>query len=445
MPDNRYDIFISYRRVGGAQYARILQLMLIQRGYKVFLDYDELTDGVFSDKIRAAIKEAPVFMLVLSNGSMMRCANGGDWVREEITLAVKQGKHIIPVNPDNGFDGFPEGMPDELKEAIGSRQHSEISFGQALGATIDLMIKNRLVPTLGERTALEDKDENFASANEKLLKQDAHNRFMKRMGIVSAVAMIVIVLGTCFWFWKNQSDKDDAEAEVAALKVMRTELQEKYKNFKGKTANFDKEFMLQLNTDLTMQQMAIIDTMMANMVVVYPDSIWMSQFEFTIDQWYGIKGEPYDKAQAHMPMTNVSYADIYMFLGDLGDMTNLSIELPSVEMWEYAARGGENHEKTLYVGDDEADKVAWYKDNAGGKPHPSDGQQGKEPNMLDLYDMSGNVSELCNTPFDESGTYTICGGDYDSPASEVTIASRKGFATDAKDKHVGFRIIIRKP
>ena len=127
---NKYDIFISYRRDGGAQYARILQLMLIQRGYKVFLDYDELKDGVFSDKIRVAIKEAPIFMLVLSNGSMARCANEGDWVREEISLAVEQNKHIIPVNPDNGFDGFPDQMPKNLRETIGSHQHSEINFGQ---------------------------------------------------------------------------------------------------------------------------------------------------------------------------------------------------------------------------------------------------------------------------------------------------------------------------
>lgn len=432
--EHKYDIFISYRRVGGAQYARILQLMLIQRGYKVFLDYDELTDGVFSDKIRAAIKEAPVFMLVLSGGSMTRCANEGDWVRQEITLAVKQQKHIIPVNPDNSFDGFPEGMPEELKEAVGSHQHSEISFGQALGATIDLMIKNRLVPTLGERNSLGKKDEDYASAQETLRKQDAHNRFMKRLGIVSAVIMITIVLGTCFWFWKNQHDKDVTAAEVAELGAMRSELQEKHK-----------DFMLQLNQDLTMKQMATIDTMLTNMTVVYPDSIWISQFEFTVGQWYGIKGEPYDEAQAHMPMTNVSYADIYMFLGDLGDMTNLNIELPSVEVWEYAAHGGENHETTLYVGDDDAEKVAWYKENSDGHAHPSDGQQGKEPNLLDLYDMSGNVSELCNSPFDDSGAYTVCGGDYDSPAAEVTVTSRKGFATDAKDKHVGFRIIIRKP
>ena len=434
MANNKYDIFISYRRVGGAQYARILQLMLIQRGYKVFLDYDELTDGVFSDKIKAAIKEAPVFILVLSKGAMLRCANEGDWVREEITLAVKQGKHIIPINPDNSFDGFPEGIPEELKEAVGLHQHSEISFGQALGATIDLMIKNRLEPTLGARDSLDKRDEDYASARETLHRQDAHNRFMKRLGIASAVIIIAIVLCTCFWFWKNQHDKDDVEAEVAALAAMRSELQEKHK-----------DFMLQLNQDLTMPQMATIDTILTNMTEVYPDSIWMSQFEFAVGQWYGIKGEKYDEAQAHMPMTNVSYADIYMFLGALGDMTNLNVELPSVEVWQYAAHGGENRETMLYVGGDDVSKVAWYKDNSYGHAHPSDGQQGKEPNMLDLYDMSGNVSELCNSPFDDSGAYTICGGDYDSPASEVTASSRKAFATDAKDRHVGFRIIIRKP
>ena len=50
-----YDIFISYRRDGGAQYARILQLMLQQRGYRVFLDYDELKEGIFGKRIKDAI------------------------------------------------------------------------------------------------------------------------------------------------------------------------------------------------------------------------------------------------------------------------------------------------------------------------------------------------------------------------------------------------------
>lgn len=426
---NKYDIFISYRRVGGAQYARILQLMLIQRGYKVFLDYDELTDGVFSDKIRAAIKDAPVFMIVLSKGSMERCANDGDWVREEITLAVDQQKHIVPINPDNGFDGFPKGMPERLKETIGSHQHSEISFGQALGATIDFMIKNRLVPTLGERVSNERKDSDFDAAKETLRKIDAHNRFMKRLGITCLISLLFIVIGTCFLFWNHQKNRE-------TVNDLSIKIEKKYADFK-----------MNLSPDITITQMNAIDDIMGKMVPVIPDTMWMSQFELTKTQWYGIMGGSVDETEKNMPMTEISYGDICMiFLDSLRNMTNIEFDLPSADEWEFAARGGKSQETTLYVGDDEVNKVAWYKDNSGGKAHPSDGQQGKDCNSLDLYDMSGNVSEICNTPFISSsdGTqWTICGGNYNSPASEVTISSRAAIAPDKKDKTVGVRLIIR--
>ena len=441
MAKNKYDIFISYRRVGGAQYARILQLMLIQRGYKVFLDYDELTDGVFGDHIKAAIKEAPVFMLVLSKRSMERCVNEDDWVRQEILLAIQEGKHLLPVNPDNSFDGFPKDteekkIPKEIRENISSHQFSEIGFGQTLGVTIDLMIKNRLVPTLGERNNADHVDADYETAQETLRKIDAHNRFMKQLGIAGVTAVLLIVLVTCLWFWQHQKQQEQEEAEKVAIEKLCMEIEERHK-----------VFGLQFSPDMTATQMNTIDTLLQNMTVVCPDTLWMSQFEFTIGQWYGIKNEPFDETQKHMPMTNVSYGEILMFLVDLADITNLNITLPSVEEWEYAAHGGSYNETTLYVGNDDVDKVAWYKDNSGGYPHPSNGQQGKEPNKLDLYDMSGNVSELCNTAFypdTENSPFTICGGSFDSPASEVTITSRKGFATNAKDKTVGFRIIVRK-
>lgn len=426
MAESKYDIFISYRRDGGAQYARILQLMLIQRGYKVFLDYDELTDGVFSEKIISAIKTAPVFMLVLSKGSMARCVNEGDWVRREMSSAIEQHKHIIPVNPDNGFDGFPDDMPDDIKKAFSSLQYSEISFGQALGATIDLMIANRLEGTLGQRTPQGHKDENYDMAKETLRRMDAHNRFMKRLGISCAAAVIAIVLCACYFFWRHNYDQETRSA-------MRTELQEKHK-----------DFLLQLSPDLSVEQMAIIDTLLMNMSEIYPDSVWMSQFEFTVGQWHGIKGEPYDARQRNMPMTGVSFGEISMMLMELGDMTNLQISLPDDDTWEFAARGGTNPENTLYAGNDNVENVAWYKDNSGGHAHPSDGQQGMEPNMLDLFDMSGNVGELCNSRFNDSGLFTVCGGDFNSSASEVTVDSRKGIPTDAKDSTVGFRIIISK-
>lgn len=169
---NNYDIFISYRRDGGAQYARILQLMLIQRGYKVFLDYDELRDGSFSDRIKAAIKVAPVFMPVLSAGSMARCVNEDDWMSVEILLAVQEGKHFVPIDPDHTFDGVPEGVPTAIKEAIEGNQHSEVSFGQLLGVSVEQMITDRLIEKVGARIPQDKKDYGFDAAQETLRQKD---------------------------------------------------------------------------------------------------------------------------------------------------------------------------------------------------------------------------------------------------------------------------------
>lgn len=49
--------------------------MLSQRGYKLFLDYDELKYGFFGKRIKEAIAMALVFMLDLSKDSLERCAN----------------------------------------------------------------------------------------------------------------------------------------------------------------------------------------------------------------------------------------------------------------------------------------------------------------------------------------------------------------------------------
>lgn len=142
----KYDVFISYRRDDGAQYARILQLQLEKRGYKVFLDYDELTDGVFGDNIKEAIKEAPIFMMVLTPMYLQRSVEKDSWVREEIEMAIDAKKHFIPVDPDHKFNGIPTGTPSGIADIVGTHQHSAIDFGQALGATIDLMARNRIAP-----------------------------------------------------------------------------------------------------------------------------------------------------------------------------------------------------------------------------------------------------------------------------------------------------------
>lgn len=417
----KYDIFISYRREGGAQYARILQLMLQQRGYKVFLDYDELTDGIFSEHIKTAIKETPVFMLVLSNNSMHRCVNEDDWVRQEIALAIELDRHIIPINPDNEFDGFPQGMSSDLKESIGGFQYSEISFGQALGVTIDLLIKNRLIPTLGERNPEKHKDDNLEDAKQTLLKVKSQKKNIKLFG---GITFFILFSGVLLYYLNLQT-----------IDEHKTLLHEKFSDLD-----------LFLSPNLTKKQLNTIDEILSNMVLVKDDELWMSKYEFTIGQWYGIGNKTIDKESANMPITDVSYGDIYKTMLDLGNMTNLMIGLPTVEEWKYAAHGGIYNEITLYSGSDDPDQVAWYKDNSGGKKHPCDGRQGKMPNKLDLFDMSGNVSELCNSSYEnkDNAQFVICGGNFTSPVEDIVIDYHKPFDNDAKDKSVGFRVVIRK-
>jgi hypothetical protein len=149
----KYDVFISYRRDDGAQYARILQLQLEKRGYKVFLDYEELTDGVFGDNIKEAINEAPIFIMVLTPQYLQRSMEKESWVREEIEMAINANKHFIPVDPDHKFNGVPTGTPSGIANIVGTHQHSAIDFGQALGATIELMVKNRIAPFITKRNA----------------------------------------------------------------------------------------------------------------------------------------------------------------------------------------------------------------------------------------------------------------------------------------------------
>ncbi|MDE6779808.1 MAG: toll/interleukin-1 receptor domain-containing protein [Alistipes sp.] len=85
-----YDIFISYRRDGGREFARPLKAELELRNYNVFLDFDELKDGVFDRRIMDAIDSAPIFLVVLSPHSLDRCADENDWVRKEIVRHAQE-------------------------------------------------------------------------------------------------------------------------------------------------------------------------------------------------------------------------------------------------------------------------------------------------------------------------------------------------------------------
>ena len=149
MAKPRYHIFLSYRREDGKDLARTLKETLTGKGYRVFLDMDELQDGVFDERILAAIDAAPIYMLLMTAHCFDRCHNADDWVRQELEYALKKGKVIIPINPDKQFVGYPDSMPQHLKDALKSHQYSAVDFEQLYQESMEKLITERIKPVVG--------------------------------------------------------------------------------------------------------------------------------------------------------------------------------------------------------------------------------------------------------------------------------------------------------
>ena len=145
-----YDIFISYRRSDTEQNARTINAEFKSRHYRCFLDYDELKDGQFDARIKEAIKDAPLFIALLSPDYFSRCNDENDWVRQEIECALDNDKKIIPININNAFKTFPADLPQRIKDGIGCHQFSEVYMRGTLQDNIESIIRDRIKVEVSE-------------------------------------------------------------------------------------------------------------------------------------------------------------------------------------------------------------------------------------------------------------------------------------------------------
>ena len=123
--EQRSDIFISYRRVGGFTVAKLLSYMLGYDGYSVFFDLETLREGDFDKQLFMRIDQCTDFLVILDPHAFDRTLDPDydpekDWMRKELAYALKNNKNVIPIRLP-GVD-FPDHLPDDIHSV--TKKHS---------------------------------------------------------------------------------------------------------------------------------------------------------------------------------------------------------------------------------------------------------------------------------------------------------------------------------
>lgn len=441
---NKYDVFISYRRKDAGDKAEHLK-DLLEPHYKKRISFDrENLTGKFNVQLIKRIDSVKDFLLVIGKNSFKysdidrshesvsfykeltnlsqedfasRIDELGpdaniDYVRIEIGRALRRKDiHIIPVVPER-TDSYNFANLNLPLDIAGVKTYEAVFYSESPDALFkDVLPKVR-----------------------KHMKSKSDFIINKSLFVV-LILVLIAILGLCSWCYLHVQKENKAEEQ---RKTMMVHLQEKYALYGLNFYN---------NDTISISQMLAIDDILSNMQDVIRDSLYMGIFELTVGQWNGVMKLQYQPSDSLMPKTNISYGDCLNFVMNLKSLTDIEFDIPTEVEWEYAAQGGEKVDGTTYSGSNNPNEVAWYKKNAKGVVHKCDGGY-VNPNGCGLYNMSGNVGEICFDSFDKKATNlsqkVVKGGNFASSAEYLTVTSRTSIdENDRSNNKIGCRLVFR--
>ena len=100
--------------------------------------------------------------------------------------------------------------------------------------------------------------------------------------------------------------------------------------------------------------------------LVTVDGFFMGKNEVTQKQWRNVMGnwsfpeDPNYRFCDNCPVANINWFEANAFVDRLNRASNHRYRLPTEAEWEYAARGGEKADSTLYAGSNNVFEVGWF-------------------------------------------------------------------------------------
>ena len=188
--------------------------------------------------------------------------------------------------------------------------------------------------------------------------------------------------------------------------------------------------------------------------VTLTNNYYVGKYEITQALWQAVMGSnpSHFKGDA-LPVEQVSWKDCQKFITKLNRLTGKNFRLPTEAEWEYAARGGNKSRGYRYSGSNTIDDVAWYENDALSQTHPVGT---KQPNELEIYDMTGNVMEWCqdwygsyssspqvNPTGAASGSYRVVrGGGWSDSARDCRTSDRDFISPGGRSSDLGLRLVL---
>lgn len=183
---------------------------------------------------------------------------------------------------------------------------------------------------------------------------------------------------------------------------------------------------------------------------------YIGETEVTQAVWEAVMGSnPSAFPEASNPVESVSWADAQRFINRLNGLTGKTFSLPTEAQWEYAARGGHKSMMKKFSGSNTPAEIGWSKENSMRRPHEVKTLQ---PNEIGIYDMSGNVWEMCldfkndypkDTQIDpvqtkKSDNRVRRGGSWDGESEQMRNAYRRRITEDHASMDTGLRLVLQE-